>query len=143
MTLLSPNFTLDEFTNSQTAARLGIRNDPPADVYPTLKKTANGLELVRMLLGGKPILISSGYRSPALNSAVHGQSSSQHLAGEAVDFTCPQYGTPEQIVAAIAKSTIPFDQVILEFSRWVHISFSSRNRRQALVIDDLGTRAYK
>lgn len=143
MTLLSTNFTVDEFTNSQTAARLGIRNEPPFSMYPTLKVTANGLELVRLLLGGKPILISSGYRSPPLNSAVHGQPGSQHLTGEAVDFTCPQFGNPEQIVRAIVNSNVPYDQVIQEFGRWVHISFSSKNRRQALVIDDMGTRAFK
>jgi len=59
-----------------------------------------------------------------------------------VDFTCPKFGTPAQIVAALVESDIQFDQVILEFQRWVHISFSPRNRRQALVIDKTGTRSF-
>ena len=136
---LSAHFTLDEFTNSQTAARQGIDNTPSPDIVRTLQRTATGLELVRNLLGA-PILISSGYRSPALNKAVGGAANSQHMTGEAVDFTCPGYGTPAQIVADISHSIIPFDQVIVEFGRWVHISFSDKNRRQSLVIDGNGTR---
>lgn len=139
---LSTNFTLDEFTNSQTAERNGIDNTPPDSLLPTLRQTAYGMELVRTLLGDKAILVSSAYRSPALNAAVNGSNGSQHLLGEAVDFTCPTYGTPEQIVRAIIASKIPYDQVIQEFGRWVHISFGPRNRRQALVIDKQGTRAF-
>lgn len=142
MMYLSTNFTLDEFTNSQTAERNGIDNTPPDNMLPTLRQTAYGLELVRTLLNNKPILISSGYRSPALNAAAGGAKGSQHLLGEACDFTCPSYGTPEQVVRAIVASSIPFDQVIHEFGRWVHISFGSRNRRQALTIDKMGTRPF-
>lgn len=141
---LSTHFTLAEFTSSQTATRLGISNDPPCDLFPALKATAEGLELVRSLLDGKPILISSGYRSPALNDVVRGQRASQHLLGEAVDFTCPAYGTPLEVMAAVVASDIAFDQCIQEFGSqgWVHISFSDRDRRQALVIDAAGTRVY-
>jgi hypothetical protein len=142
MMYLSTNFTLDEFTNSQTAERNGIDNTPPDSMLPTLRQTAYGLELVRTLLNNKPILISSGYRSPALNAAAGGAQGSQHLLGEACDFTCPTYGTPEQVVRAIVASKIPFDQVIHEFGRWVHISFGPRNRRQALTIDKMGTRPF-
>jgi zinc D-Ala-D-Ala carboxypeptidase len=142
MIYLSTNFTLDEFTNSQTAERSGIDNTPPDSLLPTLRRTAYGLELVRTLLSNRPILVSSGYRSAALNAAVGGSATSQHSLGEAVDFTCPTYGTPEQIVRAIAASSIPYDQVIQEFGRWVHISFGPRNRRQALVIDKQGTRSF-
>ena len=138
---LSSNFTLDELTNSQTAARLGIDNQPDAQTLESLKQTCYGLEQVRKLLG-KPILISSGYRSAALNKAVGGQPGSQHLLGQAVDFTSPTYGTPAQIIGAIRASDVPYDQVILEYDRWVHISFSDRNRRHALVIDKDGTRNY-
>lgn len=143
MSYLSTNFTLDEFTHSQTAARNGIDNTPPDSLLPTLRQTAYGMELVRTLLGDKAVLVSSGYRGPALNAAVNGSNGSQHLLGEAVDFTCPSYGNPEQIVRAIVASNIPFDQVIQEFGRWVHISFGPRNRRQALVIDKQGTRPFK
>lgn len=140
---LSPHFTLEEFTESQTAGRKGINNDPPSLLFQSLSKTAEGLEQVRTLLGDRPIRISSGYRSPALNKAVGGSASSQHVLGEAVDFTCPAFGTPRQIVAAIVASKIPFDQVIQEFDGWVHISFSTRNRRQALIIDNGGTRPFQ
>lgn len=139
----SPHFTRDEFTLSQTAVRMGIANDPGPKEIKALTVTAQGLELVRDLLGGVPILISSGYRSPALNAAVRGSQGSQHLLGEAVDFTAPTFGSPAEVVAAIVASEIPYDQVILEFGRWIHISFSERNRKQALIIDSMGTRKYQ
>lgn len=144
---LSTNFTVDEFIASQCAAREGIDNDLPIELLPAARQTAYGLEMVRTLLGDKPILISSGYRSAALNKAVKGSNGSQHLVAEAVDFTCPTYGTPAQIVQALVKSPIPFDQVIQEYSTsknggWVHISFSGKGRRQALIIDNNGTRPY-
>lgn len=139
---LSPHFTLDEFTFSQTAARRGIDNTPSLDVLDNLQRTAHGLELVRDELGGHPILISSGYRSPALNEAVSGSPRSQHIMGLAVDFTCPAFGTPAEIAKRLAGSEVPYAQVILEFNKWVHISFSGRNRRHALVIDATGTKDY-
>lgn len=140
--MLSPNFALSEFTESQTAARLGLDNDPPVDMYETLKATARCMEDVRDLLGGKSVLVSSAYRSPEVNKAVGGSTNSQHTKGEAVDFTCPKFGTPREIVAKIKDSPLLWDQLILEFDRWVHISFSSRNRRQVLIIDRNGTRPF-
>ncbi len=137
---LSPHFGLDELTHSQTAARLGLDNDPGPQVLAALKRTALGLEAVRLRLGGAPILISSGYRSPAVNKAVGGSLASQHIRGEAVDFTAPRFGDPRQIVDALVGSDVPYDQLILEFGQWVHISFADRPRRLALVIDRSGTR---
>lgn len=142
MNYLSPHFTLDELTVSQEAARRGIDNTPTADALEALKRTAMGLESVRMRLGGAPILISSGYRSPAVNTAVGGSKSSQHMRGEAADFTAPRFGNPRAIVDALVDSDVPYDQLILEFGRWVHISFSLHPRRQALVIDTQGTRPW-
>ena len=140
--MLSPNFALSEFTESQTAARLGLDNDPPAELYETLKATARCMEDIRDLLGGKPVLVSSAYRSPEVNKAVGGSANSQHTKGEAVDFTCPKFGTPREIVTKIKDSPLLFDQLILEYDRWVHIGFSSRNRRQVLIIDRNGTRPF-
>jgi zinc D-Ala-D-Ala carboxypeptidase len=140
MIYLSPHFTLDEFTVSETAERLGLSNDPPLEIVAAMKHTAMGLEGARMRLGGAPILISSGYRSPAVNKAVGGSANSQHMTGQAVDFIAPRFGTPRQIVDALADSDVPYDQCILEFNRWVHLSFSDKPRRQALVIDRTGTR---
>lgn len=147
-TYLSTHFTLEELTDSQTAARQGIDNTPDTETIERLKLTCYGMEEVRKELEDKPILISSGYRSPALNKAIGGALNSQHVLGQAVDFTCPSFGTPAQIVSAIKQSDIPYDQVILEYfdpvkkTGWVHISFSPRNRRSALVIDKSGTREY-
>lgn len=138
---LSPHFTLAELTVSQSAARLGIDNNPPPEVIKNLERTALGLEGVRMLLGA-PVLISSGYRSPVLNMEIGGAKNSQHMTGQAVDFICPGFGSPAQIVKTIVNSGMQFDQVILEFDRWVHLSFSDKPRRQALIIDRDGTRAF-
>ena len=147
-TYLSTHFTLEELCDSQTAARQGIDNTPDARAIEALKLTCYGLEEVRKELGDKPILISSGFRSSALNREVGGRPGSQHLLGQAVDFTCPAFGTPKEIVERLKDSAIQFDQVILEFynpakrTGWVHISFSDRNRRHALVIDRNGTREF-
>ncbi len=143
---LSEHFTLDEFTASSTAKSLGISNEPESYLYPNLMKTAYGMEEVRTLLGDKPIHINSGYRSPALNRAVGSKPTSQHISGCAVDFICPLFGTPSQIMERIVASDIGYDQCILETgsggAKWVHISFSDRNRKQALVITTEGTKEY-
>lgn len=138
---LSTHFTLDEFTFSQTAARLGLDNSPPPEVLKCLGTTALGMEAVRKVLGSCPINISSGYRAPAVNAAVGGAKNSQHLTGQACDFTAPRFGTVQQVFDAIKASGIGYDQLIVEFGRWVHVSFSALPRRQALVIDANGTRS--
>jgi zinc D-Ala-D-Ala carboxypeptidase len=138
---LSPHFTLAEMTVSETAARRGIDNDPPPDVVERLKHTALGLEAVRIRLGA-PIVVSSGYRSPALNAAIGGAQNSDHTRGDAADFICPGFGAPSTIVSALKDSGIQFDQLIEEFGRWVHISFGPRMRGQVLRIDRNGTRPW-
>jgi len=142
---LSDHFTLEEMTHSQTADRLRLDNSAPLFVIPNLTILANGMEKVRALLG-YPITISSGYRSPEVNKAVGSKPTSQHATGNACDFICPAFGAPPEIVKAIVESDIDYDQVIQEFAGngggWVHISFSDRNRKQALIIDSTGTRAY-
>jgi hypothetical protein len=140
---LSPHFTLDEFCTSQTAARLGISNAPPLDIVGHLRRTAQGMERVRNVLNSNAIHINSGYRSLKVNAAVGSKSTSQHVTGEACDFICPTWGTPDKIIRAIVDSAIDYDQLILEFADWIHISFSDKNRRQALIIDHSGTRAYE
>lgn len=137
---LSPHFTLAEFTVSDTAARKGIDNTPPDSVLPALRKTAQGLEAVRVRLGMAPITITSGFRCLALNRAIGSKDSSQHPLGQAADFICPRFGAPREIVAALRDSGIAFDQLIVEFERWVHISFADKPRRMVLEIDAKGTR---
>lgn len=118
---LSPHFALSELTASQTATRLGLRNEPSSLIIANLTRLALLLEQVRTLLGGKPIVVSSGYRSQAVNRAVGGAASSAHVDGLAADFICPGYGTPQQICRAIVDSPLRFDQVIYE-GTWVHLA---------------------
>jgi zinc D-Ala-D-Ala carboxypeptidase len=142
---LSENFSLEELTASETAARKGIDNTPSEEVIDNLKRLAAALQEVRALLNHRAILISSGYRSPELNQAVGGSATSDHCKGLAADFICPSYGTPNDIVRAIAASDLSFKQVIREFDRWVHLSIPEEGqepRKQALIIDREGTRAY-
>lgn len=136
---LSPHFHLDEFTTSQTAARHGISNAPTAAVIERLKTTAAGLEKVRASLG-KPILVSSGYRSPEVNRRVGGSPTSAHLKGWAADFISPGFGSPLAICHAIVEAKVPFDQLIEE-GTWVHISFDPRMRGEVLTKKGKGYRA--
>jgi len=138
---LSSHFTLQEMTVSGLAARRGIDNTPPADVVARLRHTCQGLEAVRVRLGCAPIIVSSGYRCLELNRLLGSKDTSQHVLGEAADFICPGFGNPLTVATAIADdSGIEYDQLILEYDRWVHISFSARRRHEALVIDHTGTR---
>lgn len=130
-TKLSPNFTLEELTHSETAVRRGIKNEADAVIINNLTIVAANMESVRKLLNNSPITISSGYRSPAVNSAIGGSKTSAHMNGWAVDFICPRFGTPKDIVDKLKDSAIKFDQVIEE-GTWVHISFAPERRRQIL-----------
>ncbi len=142
---LSPNFTLSEFTSSQTAARRGIDNRPPADVIEHLAELAAVLERIRAEVG-KPIVINSGYRSFELNEAVGGAANSAHLSGWAADITIPGFGSPLQVCRTISQIRgLRFDQIILEFADsgggWCHLSIDPRYRMQVLTIDRQGTRS--
>jgi hypothetical protein len=88
------------------------------------------------VLTGFPLDISSGYRCPELNARVGGAKTSQHTLGQAADFTCDEFGPPLDIIRAIRDSDIDFDQCILEYARWVHISFSAAPRGKVLTIYD-------
>jgi hypothetical protein len=130
---LTPNFSLAELIRSETAERDGINNTPHDDIIPNLQHLAKGLEAVQALLGS-PLDISSGYRSVELNRAVGGSGASQHIDGLAADFTCPGFGSPLDVAAAIQASDLVFDQCILEFGRWVHLSVSAEPRQRVLTI---------
>lgn len=132
-TLLSRHFSLGVLCHSDTALAEGIDNSPPSDLLPNLRRLAHGLDTVREMLG-HPLEISSGYRSPALNARVGGVPASQHTLGLAADFCAPAFGAPIQVARAICASSIVFDQLILEFGRWVHISFATEPRRRALTL---------
>jgi len=145
MTRLTPHFTLEEFTFSETATRKGIDNTPHEGILDNLCILANGMEDVRNLLNA-PIHISSGYRCPALNDTIGSKRTSQHIQGLACDFTSISYGSPDSIVLAIISSDILYDQIILEYNSWVHISFPEDNkppRREALIINKEGVTFYQ
>ncbi|HYF44170.1 MAG TPA: D-Ala-D-Ala carboxypeptidase family metallohydrolase [Ramlibacter sp.] len=134
---LSPHFTLDEMVFSQTAAREGIDNAPPPQVIENLRRLCAVLEQVRATVGNLPVVVSSGYRSAALNKAVGGSATSAHMQGLAVDFTVPRFGSTLQVAQAIALSGLEFDQLIHEYGRWVHLGLPPagvRGRAQALSI---------
>lgn len=129
---LSPHFSLEELTASQTAARLGIDNIPPPHIVTNLKRLAETLEQVRALLK-RAVLVTSGYRCPELNKAIGGSRTSAHMQGLAADFISPGYGTPYEICAALTLSNIHWDQVIHEFGRWVHIGLADEPQRQQVL----------
>lgn len=128
---LSGNFSLSEFTRSETAAALGLSNEPSAVHRANLARLAAVLEEVRALVG-VPIVITSGYRSPAVNRAVGGVPDSAHALGHAADIRVERLGA-YSLARLIQASGIRFDQLILETSRAiVHISTDPRGRRQCL-----------
>jgi len=128
---LSKHFSLEELTFSQTATRKGIDNRPDNDELLNLRGLANFLEVIREKVK-KPIIITSGYRCPELNRAVGGSRSSAHMEGLAADIIAPSFGTPAELAELIAALDLEFDQVILEFDRWVHVSVSDNPRHQIL-----------
>ena len=142
---MTPHFTLDELTASETAERNGWDNTPNEQELANLGRLAAFLEQVKEVLAGKPIMISSGLRTKKVNDAVGSKDTSQHRIGCAADFKVPGM-TPDEVVKAIVASGIGYDQVIREFDRWTHISIpNSINfspRGQALIIDKAGTRPY-
>jgi len=142
---LTPHFTLDELTASETAERNGWDNSPNESELANLKRLADFLEQVKVVMGGKPIMISSGLRTKKVNDAVGSKDTSQHRIGCAADFKVPGV-TPDEVVRKVIASGIGYDQVIREFDRWVHISVPSSvdtaPRKQALIIDKAGTRPF-
>ena len=147
---LSKNFTLQEFTKSQTALRMDIDNTPQGEHLEAAKALfENVVQPVRDHFG--PTVINSGYRGPALNEAVGGSSKSQHCKGEAVDIECP--GVPNADIAEWIVENLDFDQVILEFytpgipdSGWVHVSYKAEgdNRKSILTaMKEDGKTVYK
>lgn len=142
---LTTHFTLEELTFSEVAKRNGWDNTPNDVQLDNLKRLAVLLEKVKGAVGMRPVIINSGYRSKQVNDAVGSKDTSQHRLGCAADIRVPEM-TPKQVVLACLASAIPFDQIILEFDSWVHISVSSdpnvKPRGQALIIDRAGTRPF-
>ena len=139
---LTPNFTLEELTHTDHRE---FDNMPDADELANLYRLADFLEQIKVVLGNKPIMINSAFRSAEVNKAVGSSDKSQHRRGCAADIRVPGM-TPDEVVTAIIESGLPFDQVIREFDRWTHVSIpnteDSAPRSMALIIDKQGTRAF-
>lgn len=135
---LTKHFSLKEFTKSQTADRKGIDNTPPQDIIPKLSFLATQiLEPLRERIQ-KPIIITSGYRSPELSLAIGSSQLSQHCKGEAVDIEA--LGMSTLNLAEMIINHFEFDQVILECykkgdmnSGWVHVSLKSGDNRKEVL----------
>jgi hypothetical protein len=136
---LSEHFTLNEFTKSITAERLGIKNEPDYEKVQAMKQLCREvLEPLRQHYG-KPIRITSGYRCPLLNAAVGGVTNSQHMLGEAADLSVPSEAVARDWFQWLVKNT-DFDQLLFEHNTrlkncWLHISCRynrRRNRHQAI-----------
>jgi putative chitinase len=139
---LTEHFTLEELTHTDHRE---LNNEPNELEIENIKRLAAFLEEVKTVLGGKPVMVNSAFRSKAVNDAVGSKDTSQHRIGCAADIRVPGM-TPDQVVKAVLSSDLQYDQIIREFDRWTHISIPNKKdtpaRKQALIIDKTGTRAY-
>ena len=139
---LSEHFTLEELTHTDHRQ---FDNTPNDSELANLTRLAAFLEDVKAALGGKPVMINSAFRCKQVNDAVGSKDTSQHRIGCAADIRVPGM-TPDEVVRTIIAAGLPYDQIIREFDRWTHISVTndakSTPRRQALIIDKQGTRAF-
>ena len=155
MTNLTPHFTLEELThtdhreldNTPTTAEKCIIDgkEVMVNAYENLPRLANFLEQLKVILGGKPIMVNSAFRSEAVNTAVGSKNTSDHRRGCAADIRVPGM-TPDEVVKAIIASELPYQQVIREFDRWTHVAITTNDsdvpKKSKLIIDKQGTRAY-
>ena len=146
---MTPHFSLEEFTASDTAARLGIDNRLPDELREAAQRTLEMMERIRFHIDA-PITITSGYRCEALNKAVGSKPGSDHTMALAVDFKAPRAGTPYEIAKDLASviGIVGIGQIILEYaslngSGWVHVSTRIPDKviNRIITIDKTGTRA--
>lgn len=139
---VTEHFTLEELTHTDHRQ---FDNTPNATELANLTRLAVLLEQVKTLLGNKPVMVNSAFRSKQVNDAVGSKDSSQHRIGCAADIRVPGV-TPDEVVRAVIASGVGYDQIIREFDRWTHISVpntaGASPRRQALIIDRTGTRPF-
>jgi hypothetical protein len=139
---MTPHFTFEEMT---ATSHREFDNTPNEQEQTNLKRLAEFLEVVKTALGGKPIMVNSAFRSKAVNDSVGSKDTSQHRVGCAADIRVPGM-TPDEVVRTVIDSGLPYDQIIREFNSWTHISVPNTPgllpRRQALIIDKLGTRPF-
>ena len=136
---ISEHLDLSELTRSDSAKRNGISNMPTAEHIENLKNLAeNVFEKVRNHFG-KPIRISSGYRSKELNAKIGGSSTSQHCTGEAIDIDMDGTDISNKEVFDFIKNNLIFDQCIAEYPTkknisWVHVSWESKGKQRKQIL---------
>lgn len=144
---LSKNFSLEELTKSDTAIRRGISNVPSDDIINNIQELVdNVLQPVRERLG--PVVVTSGYRSPELNTAIGGSKTSDHCLGMAADIEV--LGIDNKVTAEYIRDNVVFTQLILEFykdgvpdSGWVHVSFDPKDlKKQVLRADKVNGKTH-
>jgi putative chitinase len=142
VTQLTEHFTLAELTHTDHRT---LDNTPNESELANLQRLAEFLENVKTVLGGKPIMVNSAFRSKAVNDAVGSKDTSQHRLGCAADIRVPGM-TPDAVCRALIDAQLPYDQLIREFDAWTHISIPNHSnypfRRQALIIDKAGSRPF-
>ena len=155
MTQLSEHFTFEELThtdhreldNTPTSAEKCVIDGKvtTVDAVANLTRLANFLEKLKVVLGGKPIMVNSAFRSEAVNSAVGSKNTSDHRRGCAADIRVPGM-TPDEVTRAIIASDLAYAQVIREFDRWTHIAIPTHEgdtpKKSKLIIDKQGTRPF-
>lgn len=134
-----PEFCQETLCHSDTALRCGLENCCPPDLTDNLARLSALLASIQSALGlgAGALKVNSGFRSPALNEKVGGVPNSQHCLGLAADVVANEWGPPGQLAKAIDASGVEFDQLILEFGRWVHVSAAPTGcapRREVLSI---------
>jgi len=152
---LSEHFTLEELTHTDHRT---LDNTPTeqekciidgkevlVNAVANLPRLAAFLEEVKKVLGGKPIMVNSAFRSEAVNDAVGSSNKSDHRRGCAADIRVPGM-TPDEVVRAIIASGLAYQQIIREFDRWTHIAIPTNDgdvpKMSKLIIDKQGTRAF-
>jgi len=152
---LSEHFTLEELTHTDHRT---LDNTPTeqekciidgkevlVNAVANLPRLAAFLEEVKTVLGGKPIMVNSAFRSEAVNDAVGSSNKSDHRRGCAADIRVPGM-TPDEVVRAIIGSGLAYQQIIREFDRWTHIAIPTNDgdvpKMSKLIIDKQGTRAF-
>jgi hypothetical protein len=138
---LSTFFSLTELTQSETAAREGILNQPKDPEVEALRQLCRAvLDPLRSAVD-QPLKVNSGYRSPALNQRIGGAANSQHVEGKAADIQAPDMSVLD-LFKKIIQLGLPFDQVIYEArsvtSRWVHVSHNGASNRGEIRVAEFG-----
>ena len=136
---ISKHLSLAEVSRSETAKRRGINNTPSGEHLENFKKLAENIfEPIREHFK-VPIIISSGYRSKELNSAIGGSSTSQHCQGEAIDIDMDGTSITNAQIFHFIKDNLNFDQMIWEFGTdknpdWVHVSYESTGKQRKQIL---------